>query len=508
MKLIRNITTNFLIFFISILIGLLLPPFIIDKLGVEAYGLIPLANSLSSYALIIAITINGTIARYLILDVSNNDYTNANKTFNTAFWSLAGILLILSPVLAYLSFNIEDYINLPNEIINEAHWLFFLIFASFIITNITSLLNSSPYINNRLDLINTTVLTNAIVKIGAIILLFHYLSISLINFAYANVIASFCALILSYLFFKNQTPYLTFRIKFFNKKILKEILSMGSWLLISQIGALLFLQMDLLIINKVSGPEEAGMYSVLLPWSTLVRTFAAVIAGVVAPIQLNYYANKKVDEILRVTTSSVKYLGILISLVVAVLCVHSENLLFLWLGNDFVKLHWLFVILISHLGINLSVLPLFPISNAYKKVKIPGVVTIMLGLLNAILAFSFLKYTSLGLYGVALSSLIVLTLKSLAFAAPYTAYILGLKKTYFIKSMIPAVFVFASVYLFGLAINTMYSINSWAELITSIITCSIFSLAGIYIIMLNREEKLFISIYLKKYIQRIAVKNG
>lgn len=483
---------------------MLLPPYIIAKIGIGAYGLIPLANSISAYALIIAITINGTIARYLILDVANNDFFNANKTFNTAFWGLVCILLILLPILIYVSFNIENFINIPKEIINEAHWLFLLIFISFIITTVTSLLNSSPYINNRLDLINLTTLTSSIVKIGAIIFLFHYISVSLINFAYANILASLCALFISYCIFIKQTPFLNLKIKYFNYKILKEIFSMGGWLLVSQVGALLFLQIDLIVINLVSGPEDAGMYSVLLPWNTLIRTFASVIAGVIAPIQLSYYASKKIDDIIKITSLSIKYLGVLMSLIVAILCAYSENILFLWLGKDFVELHWLFVVLVAHLGINLSVLPLFPLSNAYKKVKIPGIVTVILGLINAVLAFVFLKYTFLGLYGVALSSFIVLTLKSLAFAAPYTAHFLGLKKTYFLKSMAPSLLVFVAVFLFGLSFNMAFDISSWLELILAMAALSTFALAGIYIMVVNKTEKIFIASYLKKGFRKIV----
>lgn len=503
MSLVRNITTNFLIFFISILIGLLLPPFVIDKLGIEAYGLIPLANSISSYALIIAITINGTIARYLILDIANKEYHNGNRTFNTAFWGLVFVLLTISPVLFYISFNIENFVNIPKEIENEAHLLFFTIFISFIVSSLTSLLNSSPYINNRLDLINLTTLTNSMVKIGAIVILFHFISVSLINFGIANVLASFFTLVVSYIIFKQQTPFLSIRIKLFSFSIFKEILSMGGWLLVSQIGALLFLQIDLLVINLVKGAEDAGMYSVLLPWNTLIRTFAAVIAGVVAPIQLNFYANKKLDELLKITSLSVKYLGVLMSLIVALLCVFSERLLFLWLGNGFVELHWLFIILISHLGINLSVLPLYPLSNAYKKVKIPGIVTVILGLLNAALAFALLKYTSLGLYGVALSGFIVLTLKNIGFAAPYTAYILGLKKTYFLKSMLPSIFVFAAVFIIGTSFNSIYRVNSWVELILSMMVLSIIAITGVFIGIANKMEKLFVISYIKKNIKKL-----
>lgn len=492
MRLLRNLSTNILNFLVNILIGLWLPPYIINKLGVEAYGLIPLANSISSYAVIISISINGSIARYLIIDIEKNNIQDANKTFNSALWGLSAILLLITPILILVAFNIQNLINVPFSIISDANFLFLFVFLSFIISNFTSLLNTSPYINNRLDLINATNLTQSTIRLISIISIFALLSISLASVGIASIIAAIIALIISFIFFKKQTPLLKLNIKYFNFDILKEILSMGGWLLVSQIGALLFLQVDLIVINVVAGAEAAGNYSVLLPWNSLIRSFAAVLAGVIAPIILQYYAKNKIDSIIKITLLSIKYLGIFISIIVANLCIFSKDILTIWLGPEFSSLSLLFIVLVSHLGINLSILPLYSISNAYKKVKIPGIVTIILGGINVALAVILLKYTSLHLYGVALASFIVLTGKNILFAAPYTAYILGLKKTIFLKKTIPALITFLTIFFIGRVIHDYIFVNTWKDLLIFFPLFTLLSGTLILIILSNKDERMTI----------------
>lgn len=489
MTVFRNLATNILVFIINIIIGLWLPPFIISKLGAGAYGLIPLATSISNYAFIIAIAINGSVSRYLIADVTEGNYQKANLTFNTCFTSLTILFACLYPLLIIVSLNIDSIINVPIETINDSKILLSLIFSSFVIITYTSLINTSPYIKNRIDLINFTTLAQSGFKLIFIVLFFYFISISLPSFGLAHIISSIIALLLSVYFFKKQTPYLKISFKKFDYSILKEILSMGSWLLVSQIGALLFLHIDLLLINVFEGAEKAGRYSILLPWNILIRTFAAVIAGVIAPIILQYYAQKNIKAIIELSAISVKVLGVLISLIVGLISAYSSQILTLWVGAEFSYLSTLFIMLIFHLGINLSVLPLYSITNAYKKVKIPGLVTIGLGIINVLLAIYFLKYTNLDLMGVALAGFIVLTFKNIFFAPIYTAKVLELKWTYFIKYSLTSIIVLLFSYIIGKQYSNFFCVDKWSDLIIALLICGMLSLIITYFVIFRNSEK-------------------
>src|ERR1700730_16504648 len=59
-------------------------PFLVHRLGVAAYGMISLANSLVLYAGIISVSLDTSINRFLAIDLNQGNEAGANRTFNTA----------------------------------------------------------------------------------------------------------------------------------------------------------------------------------------------------------------------------------------------------------------------------------------------------------------------------------------------------------------------------------------------------------------------------------------
>jgi O-antigen/teichoic acid export membrane protein len=70
----RNLAANIAYFLVNIVIGILLVPYFIDTLGVAAYGLIPLATSITGYVAIVVLSLNITVTRFLIVELQRENY--------------------------------------------------------------------------------------------------------------------------------------------------------------------------------------------------------------------------------------------------------------------------------------------------------------------------------------------------------------------------------------------------------------------------------------------------
>lgn len=99
----KNVTSNIVYFVINIIIGLKLVPYFVDTLGLAAYGLIPLATSITSYVTLIIDSLNTSISRFLTIDLQRSDIARANQTFNTALFGTLAIVLILIPIVLLVS---------------------------------------------------------------------------------------------------------------------------------------------------------------------------------------------------------------------------------------------------------------------------------------------------------------------------------------------------------------------------------------------------------------------
>ncbi len=92
----RNLAANIAYFLVNIVIGILLVPYFIDTLGVAAYGLIPLATSITGYVAIVVQSLNTAVTRFLTVDLQRGDYAAANKTFNTSLFGLTAVILVVA----------------------------------------------------------------------------------------------------------------------------------------------------------------------------------------------------------------------------------------------------------------------------------------------------------------------------------------------------------------------------------------------------------------------------
>lgn len=93
-----NLITNLLSILLSLTIGIFLIPYFLSTLGEIAYGLVPLATSITSYITLLTNSLNTSVSRYLMMDLRSGKITEANQIYNTTFITIIGSVLILLPI--------------------------------------------------------------------------------------------------------------------------------------------------------------------------------------------------------------------------------------------------------------------------------------------------------------------------------------------------------------------------------------------------------------------------
>lgn len=436
----KNLLANVLYFILNVIIGLFLVPFFIDSLGVASYALVPLATSLTGYVNLVVQSLNTSVSRYLTIDLQRNEFKKANVTFNTALFGTLGIILLMLPFVVLISYYAPSFFEIPTSQENAARILFLGVISSFLLRAWGSNFGVSLFAYNRLDLQNLVNAVNILVQVGLIVVLFKLYSPNLVYIGLAYLIGAAVAFILTIIFSHKINPNLKVNIKDFRRSKVNEITEMGGWVIINQIGSLLFLQIDLIVVNKLFGTVAGGEYSIVLTWSMMLRTIAGMLIGVLTPVILTYYAKEKIDELINISKNTVKLTGLAMALPIGYICGFAPQLLLLWVGPEFVKLSLLMVLMLSHLVINLPVTPLFAINVAYNKVRIPGIVTFFMGIGNFLLAVLIPYLTGWDYYGVALAGAIMLTFKNALFTPWYATKVLEISRTTFVNSMLPGVF--------------------------------------------------------------------
>lgn len=498
----RNLAANIAYFLVNIVIGIILVPFFISTLGVAAYGIIPLATSITGYVAIVVQSLNTSTSRFLTVDLQRGDYVQANKTFNTALFGLTAVILLMVPIVLVVAFYAPSLFNVPAGQESGAILLFLGVSMAFLIRSWSGNFTVQLFAFNRLDLQNIVNIVNILVQTGLIVILFTIFGPDLAMVGGAYLIGAIVASLVSITFARRVCPQLRISIRSFDRSKIRDLGGMGWWVVVNQIGSLLFLQIDLIVVNLLFGDTSAGEYAIALQWVILLRAVAGVLSGILTPTIFSYYARGETESLIRITKSAVKLLGLAIALPVGLVCGLAPQLLTIWVGEEFTFLAPLMFVLTIHMTINLSVLPLFSINVAHNRVRIPGILTFFMGFGNLALAIALPLLTGWGYYGIAVAGAIVLTLKNALFTPWYATRVLKINSHAFTSSMLPGVAATALIVGAATILGMVLPLDALAMLV---VTGSVITLT--YIVMvwrvgLNRYERELFESYVPEKLRR------
>lgn len=446
-------------------VGIWLVPYLVGHLGTAAYGLIPIAGMLTQYVGLISQSISSAVSRFLTIALQQDDSNEANRIFSTAFISYLGIGLLQVPLFALVISFADVIIEIPQQLYNDAIALLVCSAAAYVINLVTSVFGVPTYANNRLDIARSIDIGRYVLRLVGILALFVFMGPALRYVGYVDLGIAIIICPVQIAIAKRLAPALRLRVRHFDWSKIRQLTGMGSWLLVNNVGTLLFLRMDVWVCNQFIGPEAAGEYAAILQWPTLIRHGGAIIAAVVAPMVVIYYARSEMEQLIRLSKVSVRLLSLLLTVPIAIICVFSSSLLGLWLGESFRHLAPLMVIMLCHLASNVGIIPLFNIQVAMNRVRIPALVTLVMGALNVLLAIIVVRFADWGMNGVAISGAVVLTAKNALWTPLYAAKILNVRWDTFMRPYASSVALLIALLTAGHFASRYFTPTSWLDLV-------------------------------------------
>ncbi len=490
----RNLSLQVLSFIVSVGIGIWLVPYLVGHLGRAAYGLIPIAGAMTQYVSLISQNISISVNRFLTIALQQNDDREANRIFNTAFFSYLAIALIQIPVFGLVIYYANSIFTIPTELYRDAIILLACSATGFLINLVSSVFGVPIYANNRLDISRGIDIGRQVFRVVGVVTLFLGFNPALRYVGYVDLAVSILVCLATLTIGKRLAPILRLSLRLYDWRKVKQLMAMGGWLLVTQVGALLFHRVDIWICNRFVGPAEAGDYAAVLQWSILIRSIGAVMGGIIAPMVMIYYARSEIEGLIRLSRLSVRIFVLALAIPISLLCVFSKPLLSLWLGDSFARFWPLMVIMVCHLGINVGVTPLFNIQIAVNRVVWPGLVTLIMGIANLVLAIFLAKYVGWGIYGVAVAGAILLTAKNALFTPIYGALILRQPWYTFLKSYLSGLAFLAGLLALGGVFSQYAQPSSWGQLVAVCLIVALTGVASSWFIMSKQDRRLVIDL--------------
>lgn len=488
-RLSTNLVANVANFLVNILVGIFFTPYLIRHLGVAAYGVIPLATTVTSYMAVVTLALNAAVGRFITVAFEQNKPEEANRIFNTAFWGSLLLVLLLSAPGALLVLYSDHLFRLPVGYEAQTKVLLLCSIGMFMLTVIANPFEVATYCKNRFDIRNSITITATLLRVGTVIVLFSFLParISFVGAAlFASALFSFTA---SVSIWRKLTPHLDINRHLFSIGSLRQLTGTGGWIALNQVGTILLLSIDLLVVNRLFGPEQSGQYATLLQWSALLRGLAGAAAAVFGPTTVYFYARNDIDGLVRCSRQAVKFMGLFIALPVGLISGLARPLLHVWVGPDFSHLAPLLTLMTVHLCVNLGYLPLHNVSAATNNVRLPGILQIFLGIANLALALLLARQLGWGIYGVAAAGAIVITAKNIIFTPLYSAKILDKEYGVFMKELVPIGIVTLVLSAASWTASSFVDLASWGRLVAFGGAATIIYGIVVWHILMNEDER-------------------
>ncbi len=503
----KNLISNVVYFVLNVIIGLALVPFFLDTLGEAAYGLIPLATSLTSYITIFTDAVNGSISRYLTIDLQKSDFVRATETYNTSLFGMLLIVLICVPISIVIAISSPSFFDIGDSAVVDVILLFSLIFISVLVRAFGSTFMTTLFAYNRMDLRNIVNIVYQLIPVILIVGIFLIFGPSLITVGASYLFAAVISVFVSYIFSRKTCPQLKINHHYFSKLRFKEMGGVTFWLIINRFGGLLITNVSLVFVNILYGVVAETGYSLVLTFNILLVAIGSLITSILTPMIYSYYSKGDIAGLVTFSKFSIKIVGMLLALPVGLVCIFSSQFLTLWVGSEYIYLVPLMWILIIPSLLEVQVAAIGGVNIACLRVRFPAIYAVLCGFLNIGLILLFNSLFDIGYYNVAFSYLISRVILGIATYTPiYIAYILGAPRFTFVKSMFYGYAALFCLLIVGVGFTSILYINSIWLLLLSGVSISILYIFVIFRIFLQKNERNQLKSLLPNWINKYILK--
>ncbi|MDP4152469.1 MAG: hypothetical protein Q8865_03360 [Bacillota bacterium] len=490
-----NLASNIIMFSVSFGISFFLSPFIIDRLGREAYGFIGLIGNFISYASIVTIALNSMAGRFITIKIHEDDMKSANIYFNSVLIGNLFLSLVFLIISAVLLINLQLILHIPEHLTSDVKTAFFLATIEFIISLISSVFGVATFVRNKLYLSSWRSIQSNIIRVTVIIILFTLMPARISFLNIATLTAAVFVLFTNIHFTRTLTPDIKISKIYYNACAVIELLKCGVWNTFSRLSQILNTGLDLLLTNIFLGASLMGTLNISKTLPTYFITFTATIVSVFAPELTIAYAHKNTEQIIKTTKQSVKIMTFFTSLFFAFIIIYSKQFYKLWLPSQDANLIYILTVLsVIHMPLSSGVNSLYNIFTITNKVKTSSLVLLSSSILNVIIVVTCVKILpqNVAIYAVAGISSMLALLVVLFFTVPFASACLKISLKTFYHDLILCIIGNVIASLIFLSVKYFIPATSWTLLLAALAVSGILTVTVNFFVLLNSNERAFL----------------
>ena len=403
-----------------VLVWLVLTPYMIQKLGKEAFGIYLLLTvfSITGYLALLEFGIPGAAVKFIAEYYTKKDFEKLNILINTFLFALFISGIVAATAVSFFSkYLVVKLFHVPQEYENVTRMLLYLtafqlfwLFPSLMFDSILKGLQRFDILKGIFIIYNTL--------LGISFCLLLKLGYGLLCIGICGILLVLLRTILLIFSAYQILPSLKVSLKLVKFAAAKKYFKLSKYLFFSRVVGLVFNRTDMILIGLFLTVSAFTEYEIVLKFHQIIAVILAAMNSAIIPFSSQLKAENDLGKLQRLFLQGTKYSAALVLPIIIVGLVFLKQFLKLWVGEEFIHLTLPGQIFVLHFFFSattaLGSTMLVGLNKMKPAVKISGVGAIF-NLIFSIIAIRFL-----GLLGLILGTVLAYIL----IWYPYLAYIL------------------------------------------------------------------------------------
>lgn len=323
----------------ALVCGLFSTRWVLQALGVEAYGVYGVVGVVVLLCGTINATLTGSIGRFFAYSLGARDADQARNECNAWFNIALASSLVLPLVLAILglflgSWAIDNYFNIPARFVSDAHWVLGLSVFSMFVGMALSPFRAMYTAKQCIAELSLYELATPLVTLVCSYLMLSYDGNRLLFYAWYNMLLNAGLAVL--IAVRATTVFDECRI---NPKVVKDhgrfrkLFAFASWQFVGLTGLTVRNQGATIVVNKMAGVEFNSTMSVATTVSIQVGTLSTALNNAFSPAITSAAGAGDFDRFYRLSLRASKFGTLLLSVFALPMALEADYVIRLWLKN-------------------------------------------------------------------------------------------------------------------------------------------------------------------------------
>lgn len=341
----RNAVWNWTGMVVEAVVGFLLAPILIHRLGDESYGVWILIGSLTGYVGLLDFGMRGSVGRFVAFYHARGDHRGLLRTLNTATAILAAVACVAFAIIAGISAALPNVVDIPLHQQADAQAAFLIMGAQLGLFLLLRSADATLWGLHRFDLLNIIDIPVAILRGGLCVALVT-LSYGLVELAWLTFAVTLISGGAKFLLCRRELPFLRFRREHVARANFRELTGYGFWNFLISTTAMLSSQLGPLVVSSVLGLIFVTPYAIAMRLNQYASMLLMAITGVMTPLATALHAQDDLHRQRRLFLETGKLCVLSTLLAFVHFLILGPAFLTLWLGPRFAGV-WLPLIIVA-----------------------------------------------------------------------------------------------------------------------------------------------------------------